>query len=129
MVCCLASLCFAFFFSFSSTQLIGAIAAGNAVVMKPSEVSVNVSGLLKKLSDAYLCKKLIATIEGGVAVSSALLKEHFDYIFYTGNTEVGKVVMRAAAENLTPVTLELGGKSPVIVDSSCNLDVVTNRLL
>jgi len=97
--------------------------------MKPSEVSGHTSAIIKRLADKYLCKTYIATIEGGIPVSNALLKEKFDYIFYTGNTEVGKIVMRAAAEHLTPVTLELGGKSPCIVDRSCNLDVATNRIL
>lgn len=109
--------------------LIGAIAAGNAVVLKPSEVSANCSAVIKKLADRYLDPNLILTIEGGIETSRAILEQKFDYIMYTGNTEVGRVVMKAAAENLTPVTLELGGKSPVYIDKSCNLDVTTNRLL
>jgi len=108
--------------------LIGALAAGNAVLLKPSEVSANTSAVIKRLCDKYLDKEAVITLEGGVDISQAILKQPFDYIFYTGNTDVGKIVMRAAAEHLTPVTLELGGKSPVYVDASANLDVTVNRI-
>ncbi len=106
----------------------GAIAAGNAVVMKPSEVSSATSAALARLVPRYLDSSAIAIVEGGVPETTALLAERFDHIFYTGNGTVGRVVMRAAAENLTPVTLELGGKSPTIVHSSADLDVAARRI-
>jgi aldehyde dehydrogenase (NAD+) len=106
----------------------GAIAAGNAVVMKPSEVTVTISALLATLVPKYLDSSAIALVEGGVAETADLLEQHFDHIFYTGNGTVGRVVMAAAVKNLTPVTLELGGKSPVIVDASANLRVAARRV-
>ena len=106
----------------------GAIAAGNAVVMKPSEVSSATSAVLGKLVPQYFDKDAIAIVEGAVPETTQLLAEKFDHIFYTGNGTVGRVVMRAAAENLTPVTLELGGKSPTIVDKSANLAVAGRRI-
>ncbi len=106
----------------------GAIAAGNAVVMKPSEVSSATSALLGKLVPRYLDNDAIAIVEGAVSETTQLLAEKFDHIFYTGNGTVGRIVMRAAAENLTPVTLELGGKSPTIVDKSANLAIAGRRI-
>ena len=106
----------------------GAIAAGNAVVMKPSEVSAATSEVLARLVPKYLDQKAITLVEGGVPETTALLAEHFDHIFYTGNGTVGRIVMAAAANNLTPVTLELGGKSPVIIDESANIRVTARRI-
>lgn len=106
----------------------GAIAAGNAVVMKPSEVSSATSAALARLVPRYLDSSAITLVEGGVPETTALLAQRFDHIFYTGNGTVGRVVMRAAAEHLTPVTLELGGKSPTIVHSSADLDVAARRI-
>lgn len=106
----------------------GAIAAGNAVVMKPSEVSAATSEVLARLVPKYLDQKAITLVEGGVPETTALLAEHFDHIFYTGNGTVGRIVMAAAANNLTPVTLELGGKSPVIIDESANIHVAARRI-
>ena len=106
----------------------GAIAAGNAVVMKPSEVSSATSALLGKLVPQYLDNDAITIVEGAVSETTQLLAEKFDHIFYTGNGTVGRIVMRAAAENLTPVTLELGGKSPTIVDKSANLAIAGRRI-
>ncbi len=106
----------------------GAIAAGNTVVMKPSEISAATSALLGRLVPTYLDPTAIALVEGGVAETTELLAERFDHIFYTGNGTVGRVVMAAAAKHLTPVTLELGGKSPVIVDRSANLKVTARRV-
>jgi len=106
----------------------GAIAAGNAVVMKPSEVTATISALLATLVPKYLDSSAIALVEGGVPETTDLLEQHFDHIFYTGNGTVGRVVMAAAVKNLTPVTLELGGKSPVIVDASANLRVAARRV-
>lgn len=106
----------------------GAIAAGNAVVMKPSEVSSATSALLARLVPQYLDRDAVAIVEGGVPETTALLEQRFDHIFYTGNGTVGRIVMTAAAKHLTPVTLELGGKSPVIVDASANIDVTARRI-
>ena len=106
----------------------GAIAAGNAVVMKPSEVTTTTSSLLASLVPKYLDSSAIALVEGGVPETTDLLEQHFDHIFYTGNGTVGRIVMAAAVKNLTPVTLELGGKSPVIIDASANLRVAARRI-
>ena len=108
--------------------LVGAIAAGNAAVLKPSEVTANTSRVLAELLPKYLDTDAIALVEGGVPETSALLEERFDHIMYTGNGVVAKVVMEAAVRNLTPVTLELGGKSPCIVDSTADLEVAARRI-
>ena len=107
--------------------LLGALAAGNCVVLKPSEVAAATSALIARELPKYIDTKAVAIIEGGVPETTALLTEHFDHIFYTGNGQVGRIVMTAAAKNLTPVTLELGGKSPCIVDETANLDVAARR--
>jgi aldehyde dehydrogenase (NAD+) len=107
---------------------VGAIAAGNAMVLKPSEVTPHVSRALARLVPRYLDSEAIAVVEGAVAESQALLEQRWDHIFYTGNGTVGRIVMKAAAEHLTPVTLELGGKSPCIVDASADLDVTARRI-
>lgn len=109
--------------------LVAAIAAGNAAIVKPSEVTPNVSALLGALLPKYLDRECIACVEGGVAETTALLAERYDHVFYTGNGRVGRVVMQAAAKHLTPVTLELGGKSPCIVDADCDLDVAARRIV
>lgn len=106
----------------------GAIAAGNAVVMKPSEVSSATSHVLAELTPKYMDSSAIALVEGGVSETTELLDQHFDHIFYTGNGTVGRIVMTAAAKNLTPVTLELGGKSPVVVDKSANIKIAARRI-
>ncbi|MFI7140052.1 aldehyde dehydrogenase family protein [Streptomyces massasporeus] len=108
--------------------VVGALAAGNAVVAKPSELSPATSAALARLLPAYLDADAVAVVEGGVPETTALLAEHFDHIFYTGNGTVGRIVLRAAAEHLTPVTLELGGKSPAFVDRDTDLAVVAERL-
>lgn len=105
-----------------------AIAAGNCVVMKPSEVSAATSEVLGRLVPKYMDPAAVAIVEGGVPETTDLLSQRFDHIFYTGNGTVGRVVMAAAVANLTPVTLELGGKSPVIVDESANLRVAARRV-
>jgi aldehyde dehydrogenase (NAD+) len=105
-----------------------AIAAGNTVVMKPSEVSAATSAALGRLVPRYMDNSAVTLVEGGVPETTALLEQHFDHIFYTGNGTVGRVVMAAAAKHLTPVTLELGGKSPVIIDKSANLKVAARRI-
>ncbi|MGW3208488.1 aldehyde dehydrogenase family protein [Streptomyces sp. NPDC001135] len=108
--------------------MVGALASGNAVVAKPSELAPATSAALAELIPAYLDADAVAVVEGGIPETTALLAERFDHIFYTGNGAVGRIVMRAAAEHLTPVTLELGGKSPVFVDRDADLDVVADRL-
>ncbi len=109
--------------------LIGAVAAGNCVVLKPSELAPNVSALIAKWLPKYLDPRAIRVVEGGVPETTALLREKWDHIFYTGNGSVGRVVMTAAARHLTPVTLELGGKSPCIVDESADLETAAKRIV
>jgi aldehyde dehydrogenase (NAD+) len=109
--------------------LIAAVAAGNCAILKPSELSENTSALLAKLVPQYLDNDAITVVEGGKDETTRLLALPFDYSFYTGGEAVGKIVMRAAAEHLTPVTLELGGKSPCIVDSNTNLAVTAARIV
>ena len=108
--------------------LVGAIAAGNTVVLKPSEVAPATSAALVELVPAYLDERGVAVVEGGVVETQALLAEPFDHIIYTGSGAVAKQVMRAAAEHLTPVTLELGGKSPAIVAADADIDVAARRI-
>ncbi|NXF78293.1 AL3A2 dehydrogenase, partial [Sclerurus mexicanus] len=108
--------------------LIGAIAAGNAVVVKPSEVSENTAQLVAELLPQYLDRELYPVVTGGVPETTELLTQRFDHILYTGNTAVGKIVMAAAAKHLTPVTLELGGKSPCYIDKDCDLAVACRRI-
>ncbi|MER6491689.1 MULTISPECIES: aldehyde dehydrogenase family protein [Streptomyces] len=109
--------------------VVGALAAGNAVVAKPSELAPATSAAIARLVPAYLDTDAVAVVEGGVPETTALLAERFDHIFYTGNGTVGRIVLRAAAEHLTPVTLELGGKSPAFVDRDADLAVVADRLV
>jgi aldehyde dehydrogenase (NAD+) len=106
--------------------MLGALAAGNTVVVKPSELAPASSAALARLLPRYLDG--VAVVEGGVEEARALLAEPFDYVFYTGGATVGRVVMEAAARHLTPVTLELGGKSPVIVAHDANLAVAAHRI-
>lgn len=110
------------------SPMVGALAAGNCVVAKPSEVSASTSATLARLVPKYVDTDAVAIVEGGVKETQALLAERFDYVFYTGNGRVGRIVMEAAAQHLTPVTLELGGKSPVIVDESADLHVAARRI-
>ncbi|CAN5657807.1 aldehyde dehydrogenase [soil metagenome] len=107
--------------------MVAAIAAGNAVVGKPSELTPHASATVSALIEA-LADPAIAVVQGGVAETTELLAQRFDHILYTGNSRVARVVMRAAAENLTPVTLELGGKSPAIVSRNANVDVAARRI-
>ena len=110
------------------SPLVGAMAAGNSVVLKPSEVSPATSAAMAELIPRYLDERIVAVVEGAVDETTALLNEQFDHIFYTGNGTVGRIVMRAAAEHLTPVTLELGGKSPAIVAADADLEVAARRI-
>ncbi|MEO3945827.1 aldehyde dehydrogenase [Gorillibacterium sp. CAU 1737] len=109
--------------------LIGAIAAGNTAVLKPSENTPAVTAVVKKLIGETFDETYIRVIEGEKETTSALIHAPFDYIFFTGSVPVGKIVMEAAAHNLVPVTLELGGKSPAIVDRTANLEVAAKRIL
>jgi aldehyde dehydrogenase (NAD+) len=108
--------------------LAAAIAAGNCAVLKPSELTPRVSAELARLVPRYLDPRCVAVVEGGVPETTALLAERWDHIFYTGNGRVGRVVMQAAARHLTPVTLELGGKSPCIVDADADLEIAARRI-
>ncbi|XP_058075811.1 aldehyde dehydrogenase family 3 member H1-like [Magnolia sinica] len=116
-------------FLLSLDPVIGAIAVGNAVVLKPSEISPATSSLMARLLPEYLDRSVARIVEGAVAETTALLEQRWDKIFYTGNGKVGCIVMAAAAKHLTPVVLELGGKSPVVVDSNINLDVSSKRII
>jgi aldehyde dehydrogenase (NAD+) len=110
------------------SPLVGAIAAGNCVVLKPSEVTPHVSELLGRLVPRYLDTSCVALVQGGAEETRALLEQRFDHILYTGNGTVARIVMEAAAQQLTPVTLELGGKSPCIVDHDVDMDVCARRI-
>jgi acyl-CoA reductase-like NAD-dependent aldehyde dehydrogenase len=109
--------------------LVAALSAGNAVLLKPSEVSSASEQLLASLIPRYLDPRGVGLVLGGVAETTALLTHRFDSIMYTGNTFVGKIVMAAAAKFLTPVILELGGKNPVIVDRTANIDAAAQRIM
>lgn len=109
--------------------LIDAIAAGNTVILKPSAYSPACSDLLAKLIHRYFPAKYLTVITGGRSENTALLQQHFDYIFFTGSKTVGREVMRQASSHLTPVTLELGGKSPCLVDESADLALAARRIV
>lgn len=106
----------------------GALAAGNAVVCKPSELAPQTSATLARLIPQFLDPTAVAVVEGGIPETTALLDQRWDHIFYTGNGTVGRIVAQAAARHLTPVTLELGGKSPAIVDRDANLKLAAGRV-
>jgi aldehyde dehydrogenase (NAD+) len=108
--------------------LVSAVAAGNCAMIKPSEMTPRTSACMKRILADLFDEDEVAVIEGDAAVAEALLKKRFDHIFFTGSPNVGRIVMRAAAEHLTSVTLELGGKSPAIVDRSANLDEAAKKL-
>ena len=108
--------------------LVSAIAAGNCAMLKPSEMTPHTSACMKRIVAELFDESEVAVIEGDAAVAEALLKKRFDHIFFTGSPAVGKIVMKAAAEHLTSVTLELGGKSPVIVDRTANLDEAARKI-
>jgi aldehyde dehydrogenase (NAD+) len=109
--------------------LVDAIAAGNTAVLKPSAYSPHTSSLMEEIIHACFPPEYVTVITGGRAENTCLLNEHFDYIFFTGSQAVGKDVMRHAAEHLTPVTLELGGKSPCVVEKSANLKLAAKRIV
>ena len=116
-------------FQLSIAPLIGAIAAGNTVVLKPSEYSSNTSLILEKIISSVFDPGHAIVVNGGVETSTKLLEFKWDYIFFTGSVGVGKIVAKAAAINLTPTTLELGGKNPCIVDETASLEVSAKRII
>ncbi|WP_254871174.1 aldehyde dehydrogenase [Bacillus sp. Marseille-Q1617] len=110
------------------SPIIGAIAAGNTVIIKPSELTPHTSNLISDMIHSHFDPEYITVIEGGVETTQSLLDQPFDYIFFTGSVPVGKVIMEAAAKQLIPVTLELGGKSPCIVDETANISLAAKRI-
>lgn len=115
-------------FMLTLEPLADAVAAGNTVVLKPSAYSPHTSAVIKKLISAVFPEEYVAVVEGGRAENADLLEQPFDYIFFTGGTQVGQLVLEKAAKHFTPVTLELGGKSPCIVDESADLKVAAKRI-
>jgi len=109
--------------------LIGAIAAGNTCILKPSEDSPACAGLIHKIIKESFPPEYVITVEGSSEITTMFLEEKLDYIFFTGSPRVGKIIMTAATKNLTPVTLELGGKSPAIVDETANVDQAAKRII
>lgn len=116
-------------FLLSMDPLIGAIAAGNCCILKPSAYAPHVSAVIKKLIESIFPPQFAAVAEGGREENAILLEQRFDYIFFTGSVSVGKLVMEKAAKYLTPVTLELGGKSPCIVDETADLSLAAKRIV
>ena len=108
--------------------LVGAVAAGNCAVMKPSEITTHTSTAIASILPRYLDQDAFAVVEGGIPETTELLEQAFDHILYTGNERVARIVMAAAAKHLTPVTLELGGKSPCLIDKSADLEVAAARI-
>ncbi|QQX75744.1 MULTISPECIES: aldehyde dehydrogenase [Aequorivita] len=116
-------------YQLSFAPVIAAITAGNTVILKPNELPTHTAAAMAKIVKENFDPAFFTVVEGGVEETQELLKQKFDKIFFTGSTKVGKIVYKAAAENLTPVTLELGGKSPAIITESCNLKVSVKRLV
>lgn len=111
------------------SPLIAAVAAGNTVVLKPSELTPNTSSIIQRIINSVFKPTHVIVIEGDAEVAQELLSQVWDYIFFTGSPQVGKLVYKAAASNLTPVTLELGGKNPCIVDQTAELKVAAKRIV
>lgn len=116
-------------FQLTITPLIGAFAAGNQIIVKPSEYSNSTAIVIEKLLNEVFSQEEVTVIRGGRAVNQALLEQKYDYIFFTGSPAVGKIVMESAAKYLTPVTLELGGKSPCIIDDSAKVKLAAKRII
>lgn len=116
-------------FQLALCPLISAVAAGNQVVLKPSELTPKTSEVIAKIILKSFDKSHVEVVEGGAEVSQGLLSQRWDYIFFTGSVAVGKIVAMAAAKNLTPVTLELGGKNPCIIDETANLKLAAKRIV
>ncbi len=116
-------------FDLTLNPLIGAVAAGNCVIVKPSEIGPNSSAVLRTIIEAVFPENEVAVVEGDVSVATALLELPFNHIYFTGAPSIGKVVMKAAAQHLASVTLELGGKSPVIVDETADIESAARRIM
>ena len=116
-------------FSLTLQPLVGALAAGNTAVLKPSEHAPTVSNLIKRLIEKYFPPEITQVIDGDGHTAAALTSQKFDHVFFTGGENIGKKVMEAASKNLTPVTLELGGKSPAFVINGANLEVTAKRII
>ena len=116
-------------FQLALCPMIAAVAAGNQVVVKPSELTPKTSAVIRKIIEKIFHINHVECVEGGLEVSQKLLAERWDYIFFTGSPTVGKIIAKAAAENLTPVTLELGGKNPCIIDETANLKLAAKRIV
>ncbi len=116
-------------FQLALCPLIAAVAAGNQVVLKPSELTPNTAAIIQKIVSEVFPTDHVEVIQGNAEVATELLAQRWDYIFFTGSVAVGKIVAKAAAENLTPVTLELGGKNPCIVDETANLELAAKRIV
>jgi len=115
-------------FNLTLGPLVSAVAAGNCAVLKPSEMTPNATACMKRILAEVFEEDEVAVVEGDASVAEALLRKKWDHIFFTGSPRIGQVVMRAAAEYLTPVTLELGGKSPAIVDRTADLDEAAKKI-
>ena len=116
-------------FQLAFCPLIAAVAAGNQITVKPSELTPNTSAIISKIVSEVFDKNNVVVVEGGIEISQQLLLQRWDYIFFTGSVAVGKIVAKAAAEYLTPVTLELGGKNPCIVDENCDIKLTAKRIV
>jgi NAD-dependent aldehyde dehydrogenases len=116
-------------FQLAMSPVVGAMAAGNCVFVKPSEYSFNTAEIIEKIVTEIFTEEYITVVRGGREANKTLLDERFDYIFFTGGATVGQIVMKSAAEHLTPVTLELGGKSPCIVDETANIKLAAKRII
>ena len=116
-------------FQLALCPLISAVAAGNQVVLKPSELTPNTAKIIAEIVAKVFESDHVKVVEGGIEVSQKLLAQRWDYIFFTGSPNVGKIIAKAAAENLTPVTLELGGKNPCIIDETANLKLAAKRIV
>ncbi|MFB9110527.1 aldehyde dehydrogenase [Flavobacterium gyeonganense] len=116
-------------FQLALCPLISAVAAGNKVVLKPSELSPNTAAIITKIIEKSFHINHVEVVQGGIEVSDQLLAKRWDYIFFTGSVAVGKIVAKAAAEHLTPITLELGGKNPCVIDQTANLKLAAKRIV
>jgi aldehyde dehydrogenase (NAD+) len=116
-------------FQLALCPMIAAVAAGNQVVLKPSELTPKTSAIILKIVEKVFQNHHVKVIEGGVEVTKKLLAQRWDYIFFTGSVNVGKIVAKAAAKHLTPITLELGGKNPCIIDETANLKLAAKRIV
>ncbi len=116
-------------FQLALSPVVGAIAGGNTVILKPSEISSHTSSVISEIIKGAFDEEYIKVILGGVEVTTSLLEERFDKIFFTGSPRVGRIIMNKASKHLTPVVLELGGKSPCIVDKNVKLDVAVKRII